>query len=106
MTNMEIANTILAQLGGRQFTSMTGAKNLLAVDRGLAFKLPRGLAKDGITSVRVVLDPSDTYTVTFHNVRGREVASYDETYCDQLRGLFEDVTGLCTSLTNRYGVAA
>jgi hypothetical protein len=106
MTNIEIANIILDQLGGRQFTSMTGAKNLVATQGGLHFKLPRGLAKDGITSVLVVLDPSDTYTVSFHNSRGRTVASYDETYCDQLRGLFEDVTGLCTSLTHRHGVLA
>ena len=102
MTNMEIANTILAQLGGRQFTSMTGAKNLVATQSGLHFKLPLGLAAKGITSVLVVLDPSDTYTVTVHNVRGTAVASYDNTYCDQLRGLFEEVTGLRTSLTAVY----
>jgi hypothetical protein len=102
-SNMEIAKTILEQIGGRQFTSMTGAKNLVATQGGLHFKLPRGMAKDGITNVLVVLEPSDTYTVSFHNSRGTVVASYGDTYCDQLRGLFEDVTGLRTSLTAVYG---
>jgi hypothetical protein len=83
-SNTEIAKTILEQIGGRQFTSMTGAKNLVATQGGLHFKLPRGMAKDGITNVLVVLEPSDTY-------------------CDQLRGPFEDVTGLRTSLTAVYG---
>ena len=103
MSNMEIANIILSQLGGRQFTSMTGAKDLVAIARGLQFKLPRGLARNSITAVRVVLEPSDTYTVKFFNVRGRELSSFDDTYCDQLRGLFEDVTGLRTSLSAVYG---
>jgi hypothetical protein len=105
MTNMEIANTILSQIGGRQMASMTGAKNFVAIDQGLQFKLPSNFAKDGINCVRVVLDPCDTYTVTFLKVRGtscQQIASYDDTYCDQLRGLFEEVTGLRTSLTAVY----
>lgn len=103
--NQEIAHTILAQLGGRRFTSMTGAKDLLAIESGLQFKLPARFAKDGINCVRIVLDPSDTYTVEFGKITRRQglphyavLASYDETYCDQLEGLFEDVTGLKTRL--------
>lgn len=113
MTNMEIAQTILAQLGGRQFTTMTGAKNLLAIERGLQLHLPGSLCRDHINCMRVVLDADDTYTVEFGRIRkvnrmpAYEVLhSYPTTYCDQLRGLFEDVTGLVTSLTHRYGVLA
>jgi hypothetical protein len=102
---MEIANTILSQIGGRQMASMTGAKDFTAIENGLQFKLPSNFAKDGINCVRVVLDPCDTYTVTFLKVRGtsvKQIASYDQTYCDQLRGLFEEVTGLRTSLSAVY----
>jgi hypothetical protein len=105
MTNIEIANIILEQIGGPKMAKMTGAKNFTAINNGLQFKLPSNFARDGINCVRVVLEPSDTYTVSFLKVRGtsyKEVSSFDETYCDQLRGLFEEVTGLRTSLTAVY----
>lgn len=101
--SMQIASTILEQIGGNQFRMMTGAKGFVALDGGLLFRLNARSAK-GVTHVRIVLDPSDTYTVTFYGQKstGGEVV-YDSTYCDQLRGLFEDVTGLRTSMTATYG---
>jgi len=87
---------------------MTGAKNLFPADNGnaLVFQLPRGAGvKDGINVVRISLDPSDTYTVRFSKQAtargGYKMATIREisgVYADQLRDIFESVTGLATSL--------
>lgn len=96
---MDVANTILAQLGGRRFIAMTGAKNLGGEAKSLSFKIPK--AKNGISYVKITLDPDDTYTVQFLKIYGRKVttvAEYSNVYADQLRNLFESNTGLYTSL--------
>lgn len=98
---MEVANTILAQLGGGQFVAMTGSKIFVGSDRALTFKLPARFAKDGITAVRVTLEPSDTYTMEFMKVRGSKVttiAKVEDVYADMLREVFTAKTGLETSL--------
>ena len=102
-TDLTVATEILRQLGGRPFQVMTGAKNFVGDTNALRFALPgrSGFVKDGINHVTVTLDPSDTYTVTFRRVRGTKVtvvSEHTDIYNDQLRGLFEDVTGLRTSL--------
>tara|TARA_R110000822_G_scaffold120633_4_gene254163 strand:- start:5038 stop:5352 length:315 start_codon:yes stop_codon:yes gene_type:complete len=93
---LQVAETILQQLGGtRRLSVMTGAKNYVALESGVTFKLGRG-AKDGITHVTVELDPSDTYTVRFSRVWGTKVTTKSElsdVYCDQLVELFESRTG-------------
>lgn len=100
---MQTATTILEQLGGNRFLAMTGAKDVFGSDDGIQFKLPRG-AKDGINSVRVTLDPTDTYTVTFYKMtRGRsfkctEISETSFVHADQLRALFTSATGLYTTL--------
>lgn len=96
---LELAHTILQQMGGNQFTAMTGAKNFIALEGGLSFQLPNARKANGVKYVRIELTPMDTYTVRFFGQKasgGEQV--FDNTYCDQLRGLFEDVTGLRTSL--------
>jgi hypothetical protein len=98
---MSIAHTIIEQLGGNRFRAMTGARDFVAHDRGVSFRLPRGLARKGINSVVVQLDPSDTYTVMFNKRRGvdlQHVDAHTMVYADQLRQLFTTVTGLDTSL--------
>lgn len=93
MTN--IAQTILAQLGGNQFRAMTGAA-LLAGERSLTVKPALGKA----SAVVVTLDASDTYTVQVYRGRGlkmREIKAVSGVYCDTLREVFEAETGLrCT----------
>lgn len=103
--NQEIAQTILAQLGGRVFTAMTGARDMLAIENGLQIKLPANFAKEGINCVRVLLEPSDTYAVEFGKVANRKgtfsysvKSSHDGVYVEQLTGLFEQVTGLSTRM--------
>ena len=97
------ANTIIQQLGGRKFIAMTGAKDMMALDSGLRFRLPGGggFTKNGINMVRIALDPSDTYSVAFLRVRGQTVKTISEhtdIYADGLQELFTQETGLDTSL--------
>lgn len=98
---MQIAQTILKQLGANKFIAMTGAKNLVALDKGLQFKLPAKFAKDGINLVTVKLDDSDTYTVEFFKFRGLNltpISNHGGVYADQLQALFTATTGLDTHL--------
>ena len=92
--------TILNQLGGRKFLAMTGAKNLLVSDDKLQFQLPARFALNGITAVWVKLEANDTYTLTFWKIRGIKcdvVATVEDVYCDNLRAIFTEYTGLdCT----------
>lgn len=94
-----VASTILQQLGGNRFIAMTGAKNLMTNGDDLAFKIGRNAGK--VTHVQIKLDPSDTYTVKFLNIRNlniREIESSSFVYADMLRPMFERVTGMATSL--------
>lgn len=96
--HMQVAQTILEQLGGNRFKVMTGAHSFCAeTDNSLIFKLP----KRGCTfGVKIRLTPEDTYEVSFITVRNGKVKSevVDGVYCDMLREVFENHTGLRTSL--------
>lgn len=94
-----VALTTFQQLGGNRFTLMTGAQVMSDGD-ALRINLPRG-AKDGINLVTIALDASDTYNIVWSKFRGLKVTNLrtDEmVYADQLRELFESVTGLRVSL--------
>lgn len=95
-----IATEILRQIGGRRFIAMTGAKNMLSHESGLSFRLPSRFATDGINYVKVTLTADDDYTVEFGKVWGvkyRVLATVEGVYCDNLRDVFTDKTGLeCT----------
>src|SRR5207248_1942908 len=102
--NPQVAETILEQLGGQRFIAMTGAKNFLGDSNALGFKLPAGIARDGINHVRITLDPSDTYTVVFTKL-GRApgyavtvIAEVENVHDDSLRAVFTRYTGLDTSM--------
>jgi hypothetical protein len=98
---LQIASTIIEQLGGAQFRAMTGAKDLIALETGLQFSLPSRLAKNGINKVRIQLTPSDTYKIEYLSVRGtsaKTVTVDEDIYCDGLRESFCAATGLYVSL--------
>jgi hypothetical protein len=102
-TNLEVANEILNQLGGRRFMVMTGAKNFVGSENSLSFKLPSKphYVKDGINAVRITLTPADDYTVEFLKIRKfnvQTVAVVDQIYNDTLRQCFTNRTGLETSM--------
>ena len=99
-TNQDIAQTILAQLGGNRFVAMTGARNLMAIESGLTMKLGKG-AHDGITHLTITLDADDSYTLEFQKVRGTKVAEITKhvgVYADMLTDVFYNATGFLTSL--------
>ncbi len=95
---LDVAETILAQLGGGRFIMMTGAKNILGDASSLQLRF-QGSQK--ANSLRVVLESDDTYTVEFFKIRGiscREVSSLSMVQASSLRTVFESATGLRTSL--------
>lgn len=91
-----IARTILDQLGGqRALVVMTGAKDFLALESGVQFKIMRN-AKN-VTTVRITLNASDTYDMEFGKIRKYEytvLSTNEGVYFDMLKGLFEEATGL------------
>lgn len=99
-TRQEIAQTIAQQLGGtRRLAMMIGAKNFVALESGLTFKIGKG-AKDGITHVTVTLTADDLYTVRFQRCWGHKVTEKGLTegaYADMLVDLFESATGFYLS---------
>ena len=86
---------ILRQLGGNMFRIMTGAKDFTGGNDRLTFRIGRN-AK-GVNMVRIILEPSDLYTMEFMAVRNcafkikaRETGIYN----DQLTATFKANTGL------------
>lgn len=97
---MNIATTILEQLGGNKFLAMTGAKNLLAHESALSFKLPMK-TRDGSNYVKITLTAMDDYQMEFLSVRGLSVKPKtvrEGIFAESLRDVFTSVTGLRTSL--------
>jgi len=101
MSDMQLAATILEQLGGNRFIVMTGARDFLGAFNALTFRIPTS-PRNRANAVRITLDPSDTYSVEFMTVRRNHVATvgpiYAGIYGDALPDLFTRVTGLETSL--------
>lgn len=60
---MNIATTILQQLGGNHFIVMTGAKNFIAIKDGIRFTIGRNGSKANM--VQIILKWDDTYTMQF-----------------------------------------
>jgi len=103
----EVGKTILQQMGGsRRLSAMIGAKDFLVghKDRGalggLSFKFARP-ARGKPNYIKILLMPSDTYTVEFGSVQGHSYKRhkiFEDIYADQLKSLFERQTGLYLSL--------
>lgn len=103
MTSHEVALTIQRQIGKRAFFMM-GAKDLMSTEnRSLRFKIGRN-AKS-VSHIEVTLDPRDLYTVRFTrqrmsggSLKVTVVAEVCDVFCDSLHTVFEEHTGLRTSL--------
>jgi len=98
-----VGEMIVRQLGGNKFITMTGAKNFVQskTEKYITFKLPSNFAKGGINFVKIQLTPLDTYNIDFYKTKGmslKKIKSYKNIYADTLRNIFEDTTGLKTSL--------
>ena len=98
---LEIAQTIKDQLGGRIFSVMTGAKNFIALNGGgLSFKVGRNCK--GVNRVSVLYDTaSDLYGVEFGRLRGSQykvLTKVEGVFCDQLQSVVTTHTGLDTRI--------
>lgn len=99
MSGREIAQTILAQLGGNRFLAMTGASSLSYGDKNLTFRVGKNEKK--VKAVRITLQDDDTYSMEFLSIRKLEVKTLsraDMVYCDNLQEVFTNHTGLYTRL--------
>lgn len=95
---LEVANTIAAQIGGRAFFMM-GTRYKTGDDKSLMFDI-RGSRK--ANKIKITLDfVTDTYTVEFFKVRGLNVSNVKTVsfvYADSLKTVIESNTGLLLSL--------
>ena len=86
---------------------MLGAKNLLAIENGLQFKIQGSPLK--VTHIRVELAADDTYTVVFLKARGLNVAESARVvgaYAEDLGGIIREHTALETRAPRVVGINA
>lgn len=94
----QIAQTISNQIGGSALY-MIGAKNLVAHEDGLSFRIGRN--SKSVNYIKITLTSADLYDIEFGYIRGTtyKVRSSEEgLYFDMLRSSIERNTGLYTSL--------
>lgn len=99
MSKLQVAETILNQLGGGKFLAITGCKKPSGTGNSLQFTLPKNKSKANICEI--ILDSDDTYTVKFYSLRNYELKDIESAtglHNDMLISHFEWVTGLVTSL--------
>lgn len=98
---MQVAQTILEQLGGQRFIAMTGANYLVGDANSLRFRLNSRITANKANLVKITLEPSDLYKIEYFRCRGLDVqlvGADDGLYFDQLRAFFTRATGLDTTL--------
>ena len=114
-TTLTVTAEILHQLGGNKFIVMTGAKNLVALDNGIRFKIGKNSSRANM--VEITLNGLDLYDVKFINYTPYKIKvdynkgtvketqestkvlkEYKDIYCDMLQELFTSFTGLYTHL--------
>lgn len=96
---MNVSQTILQQLGGTRFMSMTGAKNFLTTDNGLTMKV--GKNAKGVSHIKITL-VNDLYNIEALSIRGfnepKSKGQFEGVHAENLRSAFTTLTGLETSL--------
>ena len=96
--DFQVANTILAQLGGNKAKVMAGMYDFVSLEPGVQFSF-KGSRK--ANKCRIILDPNDTYTFELWKITKlafTKVYDLSGVYCDMLIDLFESETGLYLSL--------
>ncbi len=93
--NMQVAQTILTQLGGKQFVAMTGADYFAADGNSLKFMF-KGCKT--ANKCLIVLNEWDTYDVSFYRLYGMKCPQVGETQtgvqAGELQRVFTEATGL------------
>lgn len=98
-----IADTILQQLGGNKFTTMTGANNYLSHSKegALSFRISSKITSNKCNYVKITLNGNDLYDVYFgkiHKYTLKDISAFDDIGVENLVALFERETGLYTKL--------
>lgn len=99
-TDLTVANTILAQLGGKKFAAMTGVKKAFGTLSSVSFLLPKAV-KNGINHVKIELSPADDYDLEFSRTTRHDfkvIAKVKGVYAEDLQEVFTEYTGLATHL--------
>ena len=97
--NTNFADIVLEQLGGRQtLNTMPGIKSLVASEatETLTIKF-NALGREGVNTIVIRLDPSDTYTLQFWKCRGLQtklLMECSDVFAEDLIATCEEVTGL------------
>lgn len=103
----QVANTILAQLGGNRFRAMTGANGFTSSaaegEGSLTFRIGTNDAR--VRGCKIILQADDTYTMKFYKWTRKDglqdftvCAEHEGVYVDMLQELFTKETGMYTSL--------
>lgn len=94
---MTTASNILHQLGGNRFIAMTGA-TCFSDNNKLIVKFK---GSQSANLMHITLNSMDTYDVEIMKFRGlniKTIKKVEGAYSDMLRPIFEQTTGLRTSL--------
>ena len=96
---MNVATTILAQLGGPRFVNMTGADYFAADANSLKFMF-KGCKT--VNKCLIVLNEWDAYDVSFYRLYGMKCPQVGETQTgvqgENLQTVFTEATGLDCAL--------
>lgn len=104
MNNLEIANEIMKQIGGKKFMAMTGAKNIVAIEKGVQFKFQgSNVATNCVIKLGETFLTNDLYIMEFWKINASKgtcvkVAEFEGLYSDQIENTFGEVTRLATRL--------
>lgn len=97
--SVSTARIILNQLGGNRFVAMTGAKDFVTTDNAISFRIGRNTSE--ANKVRITLEPTDTYSVEFFQLRGIDcstISRFEFIHVEELGDIFTRITGLRISL--------
>jgi len=106
MTDMQIAETIVQQLGGAgRLRVMVGAYNFVAIKNGLSFRIKNQKAN----FIKITLNGKDLYDLEIGRFRGlnyKVVYEGEDLYNDMLKPAIEKATGMYLSLFKKGGKMA
>lgn len=95
---MSIAKTIAAQLGQKALFMM-GAKNLMAGEDYLSFRIGQNSAR--VNCIRIRLNGCDLYDIDFIQIRGIKITikhRFADIFAADMRRIISETTGLRLSL--------
>ena len=100
MSDRLVADAIAEQIGGyNRVKVMIGVTGFVFSDNTLSFRF-KARAKKKINAILITLTPMDTYDVEFIKCQKFErivVEKVEGIYCDQLKPIIEEITGLSLS---------